>query len=146
MNNFHAAWANENTRAAREANAIPYSFGEARVKIDEASRAMKSAEEFLRDSFKEAARTEREYRMALAARILELHADGVAWTACQDVARGDAKVARLRYERDVAEGVKEAAQGVTWRHTADRRDLSKLIDWSMRVAPDGQHEPSWSAS
>ncbi|HET6866216.1 MAG TPA: hypothetical protein VFH80_09840, partial [Solirubrobacteraceae bacterium] len=86
------------------------------------------------------------YRVALAKKIVELHAGGAAWTVCQDLARGDQSVADLRYRRDVAEGVKEAAQNAVWRHTADRKDLGKLVDWSMRVAPDGQHEESSSSS
>ena len=42
--------------------------------------------------------------------------------------------------------------GATWRDLptpveqppSDRRDLSALIRWSGRVAPDGQQEPQWS--
>ena len=118
----------------------PYDFGQARDAISTASRNMKSAEEFTRHAFEEHAAAERAYRVALAKRIVELHGEGAAWTVCQDLARGDRTVADLRYRRDVAEGVREAAQSATWRMTADRRDLSKLVDWSMRVAPDGQFE------
>lgn len=124
------------------AHVQPYSFDEARTAITTASQNMKNAEQFLRDAFEKAAAAERAYRVALAETIVQLHADGAAWTVCQDLARGEKKVADLRYARDVAEGVKEAAQSATWRHTADRKDLGKLVDWSMRVAPDGQAEPS----
>jgi hypothetical protein len=123
-----------------DTHAIPYSFGEAREAITIASQNMKSAEDFTRKAHEDAAAAERAYRVALAKRIVEIHAEGSAWTVCQDLARGDRSVADLRYRRDVAEGVKEAAQSSTWRHTADRRDLSKLVDWSMRVAPLGQME------
>ena len=51
---------------------------------------------------------------------------------CADLARGDDKVARLRRERDVAEGVKEAANQASWRRAADRKDIGRLIEWSAR--------------
>lgn len=120
--------------------AVPYDFGQARTAVQTASEAMKAAEQFRRDASKDLAEAERTYRVALARKIVEVHGDGSAWTVSQDLARGDKAVADLRYERDVAKGVLDAAETVAWRHTADRRDLSKLIDWSMRVAPDGQTE------
>jgi thymidylate synthase ThyX len=120
--------------------AVPYDFGEARTKVAEASDAMKAAEQFRRDASEALAEAERTYRVALAKRIVAVHGEGAAWTVAQDLARGDKQVADLRYDRDVAKGVLDAAETVAWRHTADRRDLSKLIDWSMRVAPDGQYE------
>jgi hypothetical protein len=122
------------------ANVVPYDFGQARDKIEQAKRAMQASEQATRDAYAGYARAERAYRMALATRILELHADGIAWTVTADIARGDKKVADLRYHRDVAEGVKEAAQSATWRLTADRKDLAALIDWSKRVSPDGQYD------
>lgn len=121
-------------------NPSPYDFSQARAAVTTASQNMKNAEDFTRNAHKDAAGAERAYRVALAERIVALHAEGVAWTVCQDLARGDKAVAELRYKRDVAEGVKEAAQGATWRHTADRRDLTELVNWSKRVAPDGQYE------
>jgi hypothetical protein len=42
-------------------------------------------------------------------------------TLCGDLARGDSRVAGLKYERDVAEGVREAAGQAVWRATADRK-------------------------
>ncbi len=122
----------------------PYSFGEARAAAQKASAAQRQAEDFLRDTSRGAAQAEESYRVALAKRIVEAHAGGTAWTACQDIARGDPQVARLRFERDVAEGVKEAAQQAAWRLTADRKDLQALIDWSKRreLAENG----NWDAS
>jgi hypothetical protein len=122
------------------AHAHPYSFGEARDICNRASRAMQGAEEFLRDAYRQYAEAERAYRKALADRIVELRADGQPATLTADLARGDKQVAYLRYKRDVAEGLKEAAQTAVWRHTADRRDLTELVNWSKRVAPDGQYE------
>jgi len=53
------------------------------------------------------AQAEREYRKALAMRIMELRAQGLPATICSDVARGD--VADLKFERDLSEGKFKAA-------------------------------------
>jgi hypothetical protein len=42
------------------------------------------------------------------------------------------EVARLRRERDIAEGVREAMQQAAWRRAADRKDTQRFIDWSAR--------------
>ena len=110
----------------------PYDFQQARKAAENASRAQKAAEEFIREAARDFAVKEEAYRVALAKRIVELHAEGYAWTVCGDVARGEQHVARLRRERDIAEGVKDAAVQAAWRRAADRRDTERFIDWSMR--------------
>ena len=110
----------------------PYDFGEARQAAENASRAQKAAEDFIRDAAKDFAHKEEAYRVALAKRIVLEHNEGRAWTVCPDLARGDEQVARLRRERDIAEGVREAAGQAAWRRAADRRDTERFIDWSMR--------------
>jgi hypothetical protein len=122
-------------------NPQPYDWAEAKAAIERASQNMKSAEEFTREAYKLAGAAEKAYRVALAKRIVELRAEGVPATVCLDLAKGDAAIADLRFRRDVAEGVKEAAKSATWRHTADRKDLTGLVEWSRRVAPEGQYEP-----
>lgn len=123
-------------------NAVPYDFGEAKAAIERASVAQKNAEEAVREAFKGYGNAERAYRKALAVKIVELRAEGVPATVCLDLAKGAKSIADLRYHRDVADGVKEAATSAVWRHTADRRELEQLVNWSLRVAPDGQSEPA----
>jgi hypothetical protein len=120
-------------------NARPYDFGEAKAAIERAARSQKDAEQHLRDAYTKYAAAERAYRLALAEEIVKLKAEGVAWSSTADLARGDKRVADLRYARDIAEGVREAAAQVAFRHAADRRELEQLIDWSKRVSPDGQY-------
>lgn len=94
------------------------------------------------------AQAEEAYRKALAEKILRLHDEGTAWSVCADVARGDSTVARLRRERDVAEGLREAMTHALWRHNANRRDAQRFADWSQRRefaeargdVPDGPYE------
>lgn len=122
-------------------NPEPYGYADAKAAIERATRAQVAAEQAERDAYASFATAERAYRMALAQEITKLHAEGVAWSSTADLARGEKHVADLRYSRDVAEGVKAAAQSARFRHTANRRELEQLVQWSMRVSPDGQHEP-----
>ena len=110
----------------------PFDEQDARNAARMAASLQAGAEEQIREAFANQAEKEQAYRVALAKKITELHADGVAWTVCPDLARGDEKVARLRLERDVAEGVREAAVQASWRRAADRKDIGRLIEWSAR--------------
>lgn len=49
-----------------------------------------------------------------------------------EIARGEKAVADLRFKRDVAKGILEAAQQQAFRYGADRRDLDTMLTWSMR--------------
>ena len=121
---------------------LPWDINEARDVTAAASRKQIEAEDFRRRSAKDLAQKEETYRTALAKKILDVHGDGCAWTVAQDLARGDQHVAHLRFERDVARGVLDAAEQSGWRHTAERKDIGRLIDWSMRVSLDGAQTES----
>lgn len=110
----------------------PWSFEEARVAAQQASANQRAGEDFVREAHKGYAQAEKAYRMALAAKIIDLHSQGTAWSQCGDLARGDQHVAELKFRRDVAEGVKEAAVQASWRNSADRRDVEAFTDWSKR--------------
>jgi hypothetical protein len=110
----------------------PWSFQEARTAAHQASANQRAGEEFVKEAHKGWAQAEKSYRVALAQRIIELRAAGNAATLCSDLARGDERVAELKFRRDVAEGVKEAAVHAAWRNSADRRDTEAFVDWSKR--------------
>lgn len=123
----------------------PYDWAQARNAINAAKAAQHEAEKNVRDAFKQFGLARRAYQTALAQKILELRAAGQAATLCADLARGDAHVAELRFKKDVAEGVMEAAKSAIWRHTADRRELETLVDWSKRrELAEGAGEPQWT--
>ncbi|HEY4452356.1 MAG TPA: hypothetical protein VGN13_12275 [Solirubrobacteraceae bacterium] len=121
-------------------NANPFDFTEAKAAARKASESQAATENAMLDQARKRAAAEQAYRVALAKRILKAHEEGIAWSVCSDIARGDQGVAALRYERDVADGVAEALSQAGWRHAADRKDLQRLIAWSERVAPDGQFD------
>lgn len=112
----------------------PWDFGRAMTNSNNIKSAQANAEEFYKTRARDFAEKEERYRTALAKEIVRQHnEDGVAWSVAPDLARGDKEVARLRKERDIAEGMKDAALQALWRLAADRRDLGRFIDWSMRV-------------
>lgn len=125
-------------------NNRPWDFDQSRSACREASQAQAAAEELMRESAATAAIAEEQYRVALAKKILELHGEGTAWSACADVARGDVHVAELRRKRDIAEGVREASIHVAWRRAADRKDVQRFVDWSMRRELAEAGQPAWS--
>lgn len=126
----------------------PFDFAAAHRAAGNATIAQEQAENIFKQCARDFAQKEERYRVALAKEIVRQHADEkVAWSVASDVARGEPEVARLRMERDIAEGMKEAAGQALWRQTANRRDLGRFIDWSMRIDVgvhihgDAEHEP-----
>lgn len=110
----------------------PWDFNQATANCRAAARSQEQAEQTLREASRDFALKEESYRKALAVEIVKAHADGVAWSTAPDLARGDDTVARLRRERDIAEGVREALSQAVWRHTANRKDAQRFADWSAR--------------
>ena len=53
---------------------------------------------------------ENEYRKHLTKKILALRSDGVAWTACHDIAKGSEEVSDHLLNRDIQEVLYNAAQ------------------------------------
>lgn len=136
MSRFGSRWDPETDEVR---NSEPYDYGQAKRAHARASRDQLAAAEFRSKQVDDFAAAEKAYRMALAQEIVRLHdKDGVAWTVAQDVARGNAEIAELRRLRDIAEGMKDAAEQLGWKASADRRVVEQLVNWSMRVAPDGQ--------
>lgn len=119
-------------------NPEAWSFDEARNASRRAHENQSGAEQARRDAAEGLALAERLYRTNLACRIVELKAEGMPATVCQDIARGDAGVADLRYERDVRQGVLDAVEQAAWKFTADRKDVNEFVQWSRIVAPLGE--------
>lgn len=77
---------------------------------------------------------EREYRIALAEFILIKRTEGLPVTIIGDVARGDRKIAQLKFERDTAQSVYDANQEAinVWKLQA--RMIESQIDreWNRK--------------
>lgn len=111
---------------------MPWDFREAIAARDAAELEQRRIEGEIHEAYKNHARAQRVYAVALARHMLELKQAGMAITACEVVAKGDPRIAKLREERDIAEGLKETAKHAAWRANADRRDTTSLLDWSAR--------------
>lgn len=110
----------------------PMTLGEARRALHSASQRQLDSEQAYRQSVEDLAAADLAYNRAVARKMVELHAEGVAWTAAKPLALGDETVSQLRYERDVKRGVVDAAESGRYRLQADRRSLEGIISWSMR--------------
>lgn len=125
----------------------PFDEHGARAAAAKAARLQAETEGEVREAFRAYGEAEKNYRRALAVKIVELRADGLPATVCADLARGDDDVSELRLKRDVAEGVKEAALQASWRRSADRKDTGRLIDWSAgRDLATGGQDPEDAAT
>ena len=121
-------------------NPNPYDYAEAKRAIARASRDQADAARWRAETAKAFGDAEKTYRVALANKIVALKAEGIPATVCLDIARGDQAIAELKMKARVQEGLREAAEGLQWQSSANRRALEQLVDWSLRVAPDGQYE------
>ena len=74
------------------------------------------------------AAAEREYRIALAEKMLELREQGQPATLVPDLARGDRKIAHLKFDRDAKEAVYKAAQEAIQSYKLQIRITESQID------------------
>jgi len=72
-------------------------------------RLLERAIEELKPRGQMKATTERDYRMALAKKILEMRAEGTPATLIGDLSRGQEDIANLKMQRDIAETLYESA-------------------------------------
>lgn len=110
----------------------PWSFQEAVEQSRNAETEQRRVESEVALAYREAGRAQELYSVALARRMFELKSSGVAVTACEVLAKGDPRIAELRRERDIKEGLKETAKVAAWRTNADRRDVTALLEWAQR--------------
>ena len=89
----------------------------AQVELTEIITLMQHINSRLTDAIKEQytqakamSAAEKEYKVALAHKILELRTEGVPVTIINDLARGDERIAELRFKRDLARSLYETAK------------------------------------
>lgn len=72
------------------------------IAMSETRRQLNECLIFYKNNGRKLAEAEMKYRIAYRKEIFRLHeVDGVAWTTCPELARGDEEVAKLRFERDI---------------------------------------------
>lgn len=78
--------------------------------IQKYSNLLETAITEMKARSKDKAKKEYLYRMELSKRLTELRAEGQAVTHLADIARGEPAIAKLRYERDISQGLYDSAQ------------------------------------
>lgn len=87
---------------------------------------MDAVEDFKRTGI-DRAQKEREYRKALCRKELELRADGFPVTITSDVAKGCDEVEALRFDRDCADVLFEAAKHSIFTGNVQLRVLESML-------------------
>lgn len=80
------------------------------------------------------AEAEREYRIALSEKMLSERENGTPVTILGDICRGDRKIAKLKFDRDVAEAIYKAALEACNVYKIEIRVLENQVDreWGRR--------------
>lgn len=76
----------------------------------ETNNRLTNAIETLHKQSKAMSAAEKEYKVALAHKILELRTENIPVTIINDLARGDERIAELRFKRDLARSLYETAK------------------------------------
>jgi hypothetical protein len=105
----------------------PLQIADSRDAQHKASELQRDLADDLAKKHKEVAAAEFRYRVALTARIKQLHHDeGMAITMCETVAKGEESIATLRRERDNLRGDLASLEQNGFRMGADRRALDGM--------------------
>ncbi len=78
--------------------------------IEQAIKEYKKCVEEYKNYNKDYAKKEYLYRTALSKKLVELRASGEKVTHLADIARGIPEIAKLRFDRDISEGLKKSAE------------------------------------
>ena len=83
--------------------------------IEKAMEYLQQTLSSYKDYLKDFAKKEYLYRVELSKELVRLRAEGKAVTHLADIARGEERIAKLRYDREIAEGlVKSAEEGINF--------------------------------
>lgn len=113
------------------------SYQEARTAGVKLSRARRQTEDSLREAINTAAQKNAVYRQAKAEAIVTAKAEHPA-TVAVEIAQGSKTVRDADIERRVADGMVDVFKERLRLHDQDRATLHRLMEWSMKVAPDGE--------
>lgn len=123
-------------------NPEPWDFTQAQEQLRRASVIERAGEQAYRGAQDDLAKKEMTYKIELAKEMVRLRGEGVAQTVAGDLARGDERIAQLRYERDLARGTLAAAHNGMFRRGRMYDGTREFVVWSRQVAPDGNRWPS----
>lgn len=105
------------------------------LELNQKNKLLESAIRELRTRGSSYAQAEHDYRVAMAKKILVERDKGTPVTIISDVCRGDPSIAKLRFERDVAEVVYKSAMEAINGYKLQIRILDSQIEREWGNAP-----------
>lgn len=78
--------------------------------IEKYNNLLETAVTEMRKRSRDLAEKEYLYKTALSKRLVELRAEGQAVTHLSDIARGEKEIAKLRLDRDIAQGLYDSSK------------------------------------
>ena len=99
--------------------------------IEKAKDNMELANMAYKDHSQQYAEFERDYRVALAKKILKLKAEGFAAGLTNDLAKGDENVAELKMKRDIEQGLMQSAQSAIYNFRLEFKVLTEQARQDM---------------
>ena len=99
--------------------------------IQVAKELMESANKQFRISGTEYAENEKNYRIALAKKILMLKEEGYAATLIVNLATGDEEVTNLRQKRDISNVLMQSAQSAIYNYRLEYKILNDQAKTDM---------------
>lgn len=100
-------------------------------KISKAKEMMEFAQKEFRIHGELYAEAERDYRIALAKKILKLKEEGFAATLTNDLAKGDEGVANLKMARDIESTLMHSAQNAIYNYRLEYKTLNEQAKQDM---------------
>ena len=99
--------------------------------IERAKKNMELATFAYKDHSNNYSEAERDYRIALAKKIIELKAEGYAATLILDLCKGDKVVANLKMTRDIESGLMQSAQSAIYNYRLEFKVLTEQAKQDM---------------
>ena len=106
--------------------------GQSQIELIQTSKdLMEYANSQFRKHGEEHAENEKNYRVALAKKILLLKEEGYAATLILDLSRGDPEVAELKQKRDISNALMQSAQSAIYNYRLEYKILNEQAKTDM---------------
>ena len=94
-------------------------------RIEKARENMEKANFSYKEHSANYSKAERDYRIALAKKIIILKGEGTAATLTNDLAKGDIDVAELKMQRDLESGLMQSALSAIYNYRLEYKQLNE---------------------
>lgn len=126
----------------------PLEFEDARQALRASAERIRAAEDEIETQITRAAEADAEYHRALARKVISLRTDEespMRATEAELCARGSEEVSQYAQARDIERDRVKLCFAILEDRRGDRASLHKVVDWSMRAAPEVQQGETFGA-